>query len=76
VIQLARGDLTVELPPGFNADINADVLRSGQVENSYTELVPQERTTFTPQSIKARAGAGGATLTFKVTDGTLKIKKQ
>lgn len=75
VIQLARGDLTLELPAGFNADINADVLRSGQIENSYQELVPQERTTFTPQSIRGRAGAGGATLTFKVTEGTLRIRK-
>lgn len=75
VVQLAKGDLTVELPSGFNADINADVLRSGQIENSYTELVPHERTSFTPRSIKGRAGAGGATLTFKVTEGTLRIKK-
>ncbi len=76
MIQLARGDLTVELPAGFNADINADVLRSGQIENTYTELIPQERTTFTPRSINGRAGGGGATLSFKVTDGTLRIKKQ
>ena len=75
-IQLAVGDLTVELPAGFNADIEADVLRSGQIENSYTALVPQERTTFTPRSIRGRAGAGGAALSFKVTDGTLRIKKQ
>jgi hypothetical protein len=75
-IQLARGDLTVELPAGFNADINADVLRSGQIENTYTELIPQERTTFTTRSINGRAGGGGATLSFKVTDGTLRIKKQ
>lgn len=76
VVELATGDMTVELTPGFNADINAEVLRSGRIENSYTDLVPQERTTFTPQSIKARAGAGGATLIFRVTDGTLRIKKQ
>lgn len=75
IIQLAKGDLTVEFPAGFSGDINADVLRSGQIENSYKELVPQERTSFTPRSIKGRAGAGGATLTFKVTDGTLRIKK-
>jgi hypothetical protein len=75
-LQLAVGDLTVELPANFNADIAADVLRAGQIENTYTELVPQERTTFTTRSIRGRAGAGGATLTFKVTDGTLKIKKQ
>lgn len=75
-IQLALGDLTVELPANFNADISADVLRTGQIENTYAELTPQERTTFTTRSIRGRAGAGGATLSFKVTDGTLKIKKQ
>lgn len=75
-LRLAVGDLTVELPAGFNADINAEVLRSGQIENTYTELVPQERTTFTQRSIRGRAGAGGATLSLKVTDGTLRIKKQ
>src|SRR5437868_7869287 len=76
LVELAKGDLTVELPAGFNADINASILRSGQIENSYDPLVPQERTTFTPQSIRGRAGAGGAALNFRVTDGTLKIKKQ
>lgn len=75
IIQLALGDLTLELPAGFNAEIEADVLRSGQIENSYPELVPQERTTFTTRSIRGRAGAGGAALSFKVTDGTLRIKK-
>jgi hypothetical protein len=75
LIQLARGDLTLELPAGFSADINADVLRTGQVENDYAELLPQERTTFTSRSIHGRAGSGGATLSFKVTDGTLRIKK-
>ena len=75
IIELAVGDMTVELPPGFNADISADVLRSGRIENSYADLIPQERTTFTPQSIRARAGAGGATLSFTVGDGTLRIKQ-
>jgi hypothetical protein len=74
LIQLARGDLTVELPQNFSAEINADVLRTGQIENTYAELLPQERTTFTTRAIRGRAGAGGATLAFKVTDGTLKIK--
>lgn len=74
-IELARGDLSVELPAGFNAEVSADVLRSGQIENAYPELVPQERTTFTPRSIRARAGAGGAFLSFRVTDGTLSIRQ-
>ena len=75
LIRLARGELNLELPAGFNADINADVLLSGQIENTYTALIPQERTTFTPRSVHGRAGAGGAALAFKVTEGTLRIKK-
>lgn len=75
LVELAKGDLTVELPPGFNADINATILRSGQIENNYDSLVPQERTSFTPQLVRGRAGSGGATLVFRVTDGALKILK-
>ena len=75
IIQLAVGDLTVEFPAGFNADISAEILRSGQIENSYAALVPQERTTFTTRSLRGRAGSGGASLSFKVTDGTLRIRK-
>ncbi|HJU53704.1 MAG TPA: hypothetical protein VJ715_03995 [Pyrinomonadaceae bacterium] len=74
-VELALGNLSVELPAGFNAEVSADVLRTGQIENTYAELVPQERTTFTPRSIRARAGAGGAFLSFRVTDGTLRIGK-
>lgn len=74
-VELARGDLSIELPAGFNAEVSADVLRTGQIENAYAELVPQERTTFTPRSIRARAGVGGAFLSFRVTDGTLSIKQ-
>jgi hypothetical protein len=74
-VELALGDLSVELPAGFNGEVSADVLRSGRIEMDYAELVPQERTTFTPQQIRARAGAGGAFLSFRVTDGTLSIRK-
>lgn len=75
-IRLASGEMTVELPAGFSADINADVLRTGQIENTYPTLEPIDRNSITPRSIKARAGAGGATLNFTVTDGTLRIKPQ
>ena len=74
-IQLASGEFTVELPPDFNADLNADVLRSGQIETAYPGLVPRDRETSTPRSLRGRAGNGGATLTFTVGDGTLRIKK-
>jgi len=74
-IRLATGDLTLELPAGYSGDINADILRTGKIENEYSALEPCERTTFTPRSIKARAGAGGPQLSFTVGDGTLRIKK-
>lgn len=74
-IRIATGDLTLELPAGFSADINADILRTGQIENTYTTLEPRERTTATPRSIKARAGAGGAVLDITVGDGTIRIKQ-
>ena len=75
-VQLAAGDLTAELPAGFNGDIDAEILRIGQIENDYTELTPRERTISTPRSIKARAGAGGVTLALTVGDGTIRIKRQ
>jgi len=74
-IRLAKGDLTLELPAGYSGDINADILRTGQIANEYSALEPCERTTFTARSIKGRAGAGGPTLSFTVGDGTLSIKK-
>ena len=75
VIQLASGELTVELPAGFSADIDADILRFGQIENSYAGLAPRERPGLTARTIRGRAGAGGAFLKFTVGDGTLRIRQ-
>jgi hypothetical protein len=74
-LRLASGDLTVELPAGFSGDVDAEVLRAGRVENSYPGLAPRERTTPTERSLQGRAGSGGATLSFTVGDGTLRIKQ-
>jgi len=73
--QLASGDMTVELPEGYSGEIDADVLRNGQIENQYTALTPREHETFTTRSLHGRAGAGGSKLTLTVGDGTLKVKK-
>jgi hypothetical protein len=73
-IRLASGDLTVELPPGFSGDVNADVLRTGKIENAYTSLTPREDTNATERSLQGRAGAGGAVLILTVGDGTINIK--
>ena len=74
-LRLGNGVLTVSLPPGFNADIDADLLRLGGIENNYSELVPREPGGSTPRFLRARAGSGGATLSLTVGDGTIRIKK-
>src|SRR5215207_3855518 len=74
-LRLASGDLTVELPAGFNGDVDAEVLRAGRIDNTYAGLAPRERTAPTERSLQARAGNGGATLSFTVGDGTLRIRQ-
>ncbi|HEX6182540.1 MAG TPA: hypothetical protein VFZ44_01430 [Pyrinomonadaceae bacterium] len=73
-VRLASGDLTVELPPGFNGDVDAEILRTGRIAND-AGLAPRERTKPTDRTLQARAGNGGATLSFTVTDGTLRISQ-
>jgi hypothetical protein len=75
-VRLAVGEVTIELPPGFNGDLNAEILRSGQIVNSYGALEPREKPGITPQVVKARAGAGGAIFQLTVGDGAIYIKKQ
>lgn len=74
-LRLLRGDLNLEIPAGFNGDVNAEVLRAGRVENSYAGLAPRERTKATERSLQGRAGAGGATLSLTVGDGTITIRQ-
>jgi hypothetical protein len=72
-LRLARGDLTIELPASFNADIDATVLRTGRVENNHPAVVPREPTAAPQRQLRARAGAGGATLAFEVGNGIIRI---
>jgi hypothetical protein len=72
-IQLAAGTMSVQMPLNLNANIDAKVLRVGQIENVLTVLKPRDRTKFTEKSMQAKAGSGGAPLSFTVGDGTLKI---
>jgi hypothetical protein len=75
-VKLAGGSLSVELLPGFSADINAEVLRMGEVKNNYPGLQPREPNSLTPHAIRARAGSGGATLALTVGDGTIEIRQK
>ena len=72
-IQLASGTMSVQLPLNLNADLDARVLRGGQIENAIINIKPRDRRKFTEKSITAIAGSGGAVLTFTVGDGTLKL---
>ena len=44
--------------------------------NAVEALKPREKTKFTEKSIAARAGNGGAVLSFTVGDGNLKISNR
>lgn len=74
-LRLAVGEMTVELPPGFSGDVDASILRTGTIEDSYGEFQPRQRNSITAQLVRARAGAGGPIFRFTVADGTIKIKK-
>ncbi len=73
--QIGTGKMSVELPAGFSADINADVMRAGQVTTAFSDLQPRSRDSIRSNSIRARAGNGGATLTFTIGDGSIEIKQ-
>jgi hypothetical protein len=74
-VRVAGGDLDVELAAGFSGDVDAEVLRAGRIENSFAGLAPREQTKPTERSLQARAGQGGAPLSFTVGDGTLRISQ-
>ncbi len=75
-IRIARGELTIELPSGFNGEVDADILRTGKIDESYGGLASRERPGITSKVLRARAGAGGAFFKFTVGDGTIQIRKR
>jgi hypothetical protein len=75
-VQLASGTMNVHLPVNLNAEIDATILRTGQIENAFTDYKPRNRhETFTDKSVIAKAGNGGIPLKFTVGDGTLKLSE-
>lgn len=73
VFQVATGTLNVQFPQNMNAEVDATVLRNGKIENSLTALKPRDRSKFSEKTMLAKAGNGGALLSFTVGDGTLKM---
>jgi len=74
-VQIAAGDITVEIPAGFSGDFDAQVLRAGKIDSTYEELASASRG-VDPRTLSARAGAGGAAFKFTVGDGVIAIRKQ
>ena len=74
--RMASGNLNVGLAPGYNADVNCDVLRLGEIKSSFPDLKPRESNSVSSQSIRSRVGNGGATLNFTVGDGTIEIRQK
>jgi hypothetical protein len=65
--------LNVQFPQNLSADLNASILKTGKIENALENLKPRDRSKFSEKSMLARAGNGGALLSFTVGDGALKM---
>ncbi len=74
-VRVAIGEVNVEFVPGFNGDVDAEILRAGLITDSFG-LEAREKPGITPQKIKGRAGAGGAAFALTVGDGVIQIKKK
>lgn len=74
-IRLATGVINVDLPAGFNGDIDAEILRNGKIVNTHDGLAAREKPGITEHTMRARAGSGGAFFKFTVGDGTVNIRK-
>jgi len=73
---VGTGDLNIHLPTNLSADLDAIVLRTGVIENTFPDLKPRDRKVpFTERAIMAKAGVGGVPLKFSVGDGTLRLDK-
>jgi hypothetical protein len=74
-VRVAAGSLVIEVPPGFNGDVDADILRAGKIEDAYGAFESRQKGGLTPTAIRARAGSGGPFFKFTVGDGTVVFRK-
>jgi hypothetical protein len=74
-LRIASGTINVDLQPGFSGDIDAEVLRTGKIVNTYEGLASREKPGLTERTVRARAGAGGAYFKFTVGDGVVNIRR-
>lgn len=73
-LALNSGTMSISLPWNLSGDLDASILRTGQIENGLTDLKPKDRhVPFTDKLVAAKAGSGGVPMKFTVGDGTLKL---
>lgn len=70
-IQVASGKLNVRMPKDMNANVEAKILRTGEIDNRFGKMKPERRTHFSDTYMDAIVGNGGASMSFTVGDGTL-----
>ena len=59
----------------IGGDIDAEILRTGKIVNTYEGLESREKPGLTERTVRARAGAGGPFFKFTVGDGTVNIRR-
>jgi len=74
-LRVGAGELAVELPPGFNGDLDADILRLGKIVDAYGGLEVREKPGLTPRIVRGRSGAGGAMIKLTLAEGSINIRK-
>ncbi len=78
-VRLANGNLIAELPAGFNADFEAQILQTGRIENTFGALTPLATAPPTApdptRELRGRFGSGGARFTLTVGNGNLRVRQ-
>ena len=74
-IRIASGTINVDLPAGFSGDIDADVLRTGKIVNTYEGLASREKPGITERTVALAPVPAVPFFRFTVGDGTLNIRR-
>ena len=72
LVATGDGSVSVELPSGFNAEIEAEPSSDGRVRNDLT-LTGATGGTRDSRALKGRLGQGGKRLTLRTSDGTIRL---
>lgn len=72
MVATSDGSVTIELPDGFNAEIEAEPSSDGRVRNDLS-LADATGGTRESRTLKGRLGSGGKRITLRTGDGTIRL---